>query len=321
MIFKFFLLFLFVACAHNSVLENFSDMVIISSTPINFTAVNTIYDDYNSSTLPYPITESVSKYFKLLFSSNRYGTYDIVSYDCMTYFNKSTLQFVISAQVDLTNKTINTKFNEFGPQFSNTEDNKFYYTSDSLGTLDLFSADYNSKKIKVDYDTEYDSIYFDQSTIEKLAISTDSTDEAYLTSTNISGAVNYIFCSNRDDSVFNIFTTESLEEPNLTKESILSNSKDDKCPYISDSLLIFTSNRDGGFGGYDLYYSRFINGEWGTPINFGDKINSKYDEFRPIIIKTNSDDFFNNMMIFSSNRPGGLGGFDLYYVGIERNLK
>ena len=27
-------------------------------------------------------------------------------------------------------------------------------------------------------------------------------------------------------------------------------------------------------------------------------------------------EFNNDFMIFSSNRPGGLGGFDLYYVGI-----
>jgi hypothetical protein len=28
--------------------------------------------------------------------------------------------------------------------------------------------------------------------------------------------------------------------------------------------------------------------------------------------------FINDLMIFSSNRPGGKGGFDLYYAGIPR---
>lgn len=41
------------------------------------------------------------------------------------------------------------------------------------------------------------------------------------------------------------------------------------------------------------------------------------DEYRPIV-RSDKWKFDNNMMIFSSNRPGGKGGFDLYFVGIER---
>jgi len=29
-------------------------------------------------------------------------------------------------------------------------------------------------------------------------------------------------------------------------------------------------------------------------------------------------EFDNNFMLFSSNRPGGKGGFDLYYVGVKK---
>lgn len=43
---------------------------------------------------------------------------------------------------------------------------------------------------------------------------------------------------------------------------------------------------------------------------FGDKINSEYDEYRPIIVPFG--EFDDTMLIFSSNRPGGKGGFDLY---------
>ncbi|MBP6977918.1 MAG: hypothetical protein PHD61_01805 [Bacteroidales bacterium] len=78
--------------------------------------------------------------------------------------------------------------------------------------------------------------------------------------------------------------------------------------------MVFASNRDGGFGGYDLYYSRRENDTWTAPVNFGEKINTAFDEYRPIVLMVSG--FTNELMFFSSNRPGGNGGFDLYYTGI-----
>ncbi len=58
---------------------------------------------------------------------------------------------------------------------------------------------------------------------------------------------------------------------------------------------------------------KIINGQ--TPINLGSNVNTEFDEFRPILINEGVDNE-KNMMIFSSNRDGGYGGFDLYYVGV-----
>lgn len=89
--------------------------------------------------------------------------------------------------------------------------------------------------------------------------------------------------------------------------------------------MVFVSNRPGGMGGFDLWYATFNGTSWSEPKNFGSKINTPYDEYRPIVIKPqgsfDSFEFVNDLMIFSSNRPGGKGGFDLYYVGINKNLK
>ena len=100
----------------------------------------------------------------------------------------------------------------------------------------------------------------------------------------------------------------------VVKESVLSSSSNDKCPFINGDLIVFSSDRDGGYGGYDLYYSRFVNNQWSPPINFGDKINSSSDEYRPITFTFINDI---DIMIFSSNRSGGRGGFDLYGVQIN----
>jgi hypothetical protein len=132
------------------------------------------------------------------------------------------------------------------------------------------------------------------------------------------------FCSNREGGKFDIYSMQLhpslpfqdyLSSPGygpVTKETILSGTSNDKCPSITRNLLVFTSDRPGGYGGYDLYYSTYTGSGWSEPVNFGARINSEYDEYRPITFSFNGFD----LMIFSSNRTGGKGGFDLYAVKI-----
>jgi hypothetical protein len=107
-------------------------------------------------------------------------------------------------------------------------------------------------------------------------------------------------------------TTEMISIP----VSEVNSGANDRCPYINGNLMVFTSDRQGGYGGYDLYYSKFNGTAWSEPVNFGTAINTQYDEFRPVSVQV--FDFENDLMIFSSNRPGGQGGYDLYYVGIDK---
>ena len=165
-------------------------------------------------------------------------------------------------------------------------------------------------------------------TPKKVAFLNSSKDDAYPSFTwNSSYYSSVYFCSNRDGD-FDIYKTDLDSSKDLlgnlsdtaakliTKEAVLSSAGDDKCPYISGNVMVFTSNRPGGFGGFDLYYSLLVNGKWSEPVNFGPAINTQYDEYRPII--ESIPGFTNDFMIFSSNRPGGKGGFDLYYVGVKK---
>jgi Tol biopolymer transport system component len=135
-----------------------------------------------------------------------------------------------------------------------------------------------------------------------------------------------LFSSNRD-GVFDIYEAdipsgkgmpEFLKDPSqkTVKKLNLNTSSNDHMPFVYGDLLVFSSDRPGGFGGYDLYYSQKTADGWTDPVNFGPKINSEFDEYRPVV--SDHPEFANRLMIFSSNRPGGLGGFDLYFVGIEK---
>ena len=58
-------------------------------------------------------------------------------------------------------------------------------------------------------------------------------------------------------------------------------------------------------------YSYDSNDKWSSPINMGPDINTEYNEYRPLI--RFSSGYTNNFILFSSDRPGGRGGYDLYF--------
>ncbi|WP_332911682.1 hypothetical protein [Algoriphagus boritolerans] len=76
----------------------------------------------------------------------------------------------------------------------------------------------------------------------------------------------------------------------------LNTSSNDHMPFVYGDLLVFSSDRPGGFGGYDLYYSQKTANEWSEPVNFGPKINSEFDEYRPVV--SDYPEFSNRLMIF-----------------------
>lgn len=79
-------------------------------------------------------------------------------------------------------------------------------------------------------------------------------------------------------------------------------------------VIYFTSDREGGYGGLDIYMSRLNrDGTWGKAINLGPTINSSHHEESPHF-QANS-----NLLYFSSNRPGGMGGFDVYRAEISQD--
>jgi hypothetical protein len=100
----------------------------------------------------------------------------------------------------------------------------------------------------------------------------------------------------------------------LAKVDSINSTGDDKCPCVYKNILVFASNRAGGMGGFDLYYSVFKKGKWNSPVNFGPDVNTQYNEICPAISYDRS--FLNVYMIFSSDKPGGKGGYDLYFKGI-----
>ncbi|TFG42234.1 MAG: hypothetical protein E4H43_03485 [Bacteroidia bacterium] len=322
----FLLLILSVACDDQR--KNF-DGGIIPPVPVNFSEVNSAYDDYNSDL---PIIWNW-KSFSLIFSTNRnsFGNdFDFIGYNCSIESDLVTGEF--SLQTNSRNfsmvDAINSPNNELGPYFTRDLDyhnynykeggaGRFFYTSDRNGNNDIYFT----------YYTIYGYDFLPSGDPAELTGINTGFNEGYLTIHygETLGRESVYFTSDRDNS-YDIYRAVSEENklidqsPGLTVNKVeqLSSSADDKCPYINGNMMVFTSDRDGGFGGFDLWYSLYDGQGWSAPVNFGENINSEYDEYRPVIVSTYSGGFLNDMLIFSSNRPGGKGLFDLYYVGVTR---
>lgn len=79
------------------------------------------------------------------------------------------------------------------------------------------------------------------------------------------------------------------------------------------SFMIFSSNREGGLGGYDLYISRYEDGYWQEPENLGSAINTFGNEIFPYVHES-------GVVFFSSDSRGGYGGLDLFVTRLEDDL-
>ena len=296
---------------------------------MNLDAFNTEYDDYNSAMI---FLGSLSPF---CYSTNRHtqgGEFNIryepmnVTWDRvkgeLTVYNGYSRRATYTEEFGvLLNavKRVNSTGNELGPCLLHSRDPGFadanlvlLYASDLDGDFDIGFT----------FNTENPAF----AEVESVAFLNSRFNDLY-PSFNIDYSRIY-FCSDREEGIYNIFSVEvdyagdsiirvltDVDPHEVVLNEVLSSEYEDKCPYLFQNLLVFASDRPGGYGGFDLYYSKMEMGEWGAPVNFGPAINTGADEYRPILFEEEVDED-RYMMIFSSDRTGGKGGFDLYYMGI-----
>lgn len=78
------------------------------------------------------------------------------------------------------------------------------------------------------------------------------------------------------------------------------------CQSADSSMIFFSSDRPGGFGGLDIYMAKREGKEWGEPINMGPVINTPFDEDAPFLHPDGVT------LYFSSDGSLSMGGFDIF---------
>lgn len=115
-----------------------------------------------------------------------------------------------------------------------------------------------------------------------------------------------IYCSHREH--------ESWQELQNAGRNVNSSNSWESQPSITadGQWLYFASNRDGGYGGTDIWRChRLPNGDWSRAENLGERVNTEGDEKCPFI---HAD---GHTLYFASNGWQGFGGYDEYYIDLH----
>lgn len=85
------------------------------------------------------------------------------------------------------------------------------------------------------------------------------------------------------------------------------------CLSPDEKIIYFSSERQGGFGGRDIYFAQLLpDGTWGNVKNLGSEINTKYDEDAPFV---HSD---GKTLFFASTGHNTFGGYDIFKSEIKQ---
>lgn len=116
----------------------------------------------------------------------------------------------------------------------------------------------------------------------------------------------------KSDLYFSVFSNEQWSKPfNLGPK--INTEGNEFFPFISnDGVLYFASNGHGGLGGLDIYFSVSEQGVFNSIENMGYPVNSAKDDFGFALDSTGMKGYL------SSNRSGGKGDDDLYFLKIKR---
>lgn len=219
------------------------------------------------------------------------------------------------AFVDNFGPAINSKYDEFGMIQSPNFENKYYFTSaregstggkrNEKGTLDELFGTYNSDMYTIEMiqgkwmepfplnsflNTSRDEIAFD--------FSADGSILYYMKGPDYSQGTIYT----------DTFSADKVQKlmPDRFFAPINAENGDIYMNLFNDSTIVFASDRDGGYGGYDIYVTYRKGNYWSKALNLGPIINSQYDEVSPYLAKDGYSIFF------SSNRVESIGGYDLF---------
>ncbi|MCQ2229145.1 MAG: tetratricopeptide repeat protein [Bacteroidales bacterium] len=197
---------------------------------------------------------------------------------------------------------VNCQFNDYRPVLSNDQ-NTLIFTSRRRNGTGVYFDDGEGEEMSYICYKENGK----WSAAERLDDLFSSKGQA--TVTCISGNELYLV---RDGNIY-VSKKDSASGKWLRAENVGApiNSRDnEKYAYVTPdgSEMFFSSDREGGFGGYDIYHSyRLPNGLWGKPCNVGSSINTQYDEDSPVMHPTK------RVLYFSSNGHNTMGGYDVFY--------
>ncbi len=251
--------------------------------------------------------EAVTQYLDYIQSGDaQVDQMTVKRYLTMTYRAMDALANPVDVRVSNLGPAVNTAQPEYVPLI--TPDNKhLYFTSRRPGsTAQLKDPDGKF------FEDIYQSTRVDNQWLDAVNVGQPINSETHDATVSISadGKMMVIYRTNENLTGGDLYITEQKNgkwtSPKKLPPTINSAHQEASATLSPDkNMLIFSSNRPGGYGGKDLYRVRRLpNGEWSQPKNLGPVINSPYDEDAPHL------DVDGKTLYFASNGHSTIGGYD-----------
>lgn len=219
-------------------------------------------------------------------------------------------------------KKMSSRESDFCPTYSNDNFNELIFTSTREGATGKKTDEWTDQNFsdlfitRIDRKDEWsEPTLLDES---EEGINTEANEGASVMNSRYN-KIYFTRCPNEDKKIngCQIYSSRRTgriwSKPEMVK---LSNDSSDAIghPAISENELIiyFTSDREGGFGGNDIWVAFRDNkdDEFGRPFNLGPVINTPGDEMFPYL---RSD----TVLYFASDAHAGLGGLDIFVTTID----
>jgi len=206
-------------------------------------------------------------------------------------FFKDTLLFTSARIIDTVNK-----YSKSNPHVNHLFYNTIDPTSDSInGTAAIihFPSKLSINEATASFVQDHSKLYFSRSLSQN------------------GKTVNAVYVSSRTNG-------NNWSEPIKLDNKVNKPGYNSIQPFISSDgkYLLFASDRDGGVGGYDIWYAQLEDNSVSSEIFNLTTINTKDDEQAPFYHEASKT------LVFASKGYDGMGGFDIYSTsGIFKNLQ
>jgi len=222
--------------------------------------------------------------------------------------------------------SVNSRNSDYSPAFGNGEYTEMYFTSSRKGGLtdkidertgEVFSDIYFTKQTRKK--DKNGNLVWSKPILMDTPINTEGNEGSV--ALNKRGTVMYLTqCKVEKKKSLGcaIYVSKrkgkSWETPQLLQIKVDSNTTIGH-PALSEdeTILIFSSDLSGGYGGKDLWIS--VKGKrntWSDPVNLGPMVNTPGDEMFPFL-------HTDGTIYFSSNGHIGMGGLDIYKTSQDEN--
>lgn len=256
--------------------------------------------------------ESYEKYKESLILSNSFRVVETERLITSCKNGQTILRIPVNVFIENMGKNVNSKFEDYNPVLS------------ADGNIMVFTRKMPKKRDDEDVDIEdyREFIFYSKKSgndwAEPVEITKDIGSDGYFSTVSMShDGKKMLLYDGNGDIYMSEFDGEKWSKAKKLDKKISSNKWESHACFSPDgNTIYFTSVRANSTGGFDIYKSTINEeGEWGDPVNLGNKINSTFNEAAPFITEDGKH------LYFASQGHYNMGGFDIFCCTLNEDGK